>query len=324
MKLFHETENKYYELLSYLVNCHASFTDKDLYHILENQIAGEMDFEVINTLFSKEKDGEMIFQYKDKNFTPVINEKLPIRNTAVELQAAKSIANSRYAKDFLSTKTRDKLEKATEHIVSQWNDEDIHIKNQYLLGDINSPVQYEEELRIIREAIEKNTSIYYDNVNPGKFEYRNCRVFPVKIEYSLLNDRYRISAYEPEEKRFIQMNLCTMSNIRKGDEFLEGLAEIHKEFLEKNTKELVLDVEPVGHVIERCFRIFSYYDRKAFFDREENKYRLEISYLEFDEKEIIRDILSLGSHVVVMEPENVQQEVYTRIKKALMRCEDNL
>ena len=61
MKLFHETENKYYDLLTYLVNCHASFTDKDLYHILESQIIGETDYEVLQALFSKENQNIIDF-----------------------------------------------------------------------------------------------------------------------------------------------------------------------------------------------------------------------------------------------------------------------
>lgn len=316
MKLFHETENKYYDLLTYLVNCHASFTDKDLYHILESQIIGETDYEVLQALFSKEKGEEMVFWYEDKHFFPMINEKVPVRNTTIEQQAVKSLISSRFSKDFLSNQTRDKLEKTTTQITEEWSDKSIVVKNQYRPGDVNGERRYEEELRIINKAIHEKTSIYYDNLKPGQFEYKNSKVFPVKIEYSVLNDRYRICGYEPSGKRFIKMNLYTMCNIRKGEEVFEGLTEIYGEFLSQNTKKLLLDVEPVSHVVERCFRIFSHYDRNAIYDKVENKYQLEISYLEFDENEIIRDVLSLGSNVIVAEPKSIQKEVYRRIKKA--------
>ena len=80
-----------------------------------------------------------------------------------------------------------------------------------------------------------------------------------------------------------------------------------------------MDVEPVGHVIERCFRICSFYDRMARYDRENKKYTLEISYLKSDEAEVIRDILSLGGYVVVTEPRRIQKEVYKRIVQARER-----
>lgn len=41
-----------------------------------------------------------------------------------------------------------------------------------------------------------------------------------------------------------------------------------------------------------------------------------ISYLKADENEVIKNILSMGSHVVVMEPRTIQKEVYRRILAA--------
>ena len=105
------------------------------------------------------------------------------------------------------------------------------------------------------------------------------------------------------------MNLDTMQNLEVTEETADiELREEYKEFLKINTKKVVLDVEPVDHVIERCFRVFSYYDR--------NKYRLEISYLKADEKEVIKNILSMGPYVIVMEPRVIQKEVYGRIAEA--------
>jgi predicted DNA-binding transcriptional regulator YafY len=107
-----------------------------------------------------------------------------------------------------------------------------------------------------------------------------------------------------------------MSNIRKGKRVLETIESEYEEFLKNNTKKIILDVDPIDHVIERCFRIFSFYDRKAVFNKDANTYKLEISYLKFDENEVIRDILSLGSNVMVMEPKRIQKEVLKRIKAA--------
>ena len=90
----------------------------------------------------------------------------------------------------------------------------------------------------------------------------------------------------------------------------------YQEYIEENTKKIILDVDPVDHVIERCFRIFSFYERKAIYDKELQKYKLEIKYLKFDENEVIRDILSLGSSVIVMEPKRLQKEIYRRIVRA--------
>ena len=117
-------------------------------------------------------------------------------------------------------------------------------------------------------------------------EIFSAKAFPVKIEFSIVNDKFRICAYEPVERRFIKMNLDTMQNLEVTEE--------------------TADIE----------RVFSYYDRKARYDKEKNKYRLEISYLKADEKEVIKNILSMGPYVIVMEPRVIQKEVYGRIAEA--------
>ena len=84
-------------------------------------------------------------------------------------------------------------------------------------------------------------------------------------------------------------------------------------FMADNTKSIVLEVDPVQHVIERCFRLFSFYDRKAAYDSEKEKYRLELKYYRFDESEVLRDIMSLGSSVMVIEPRGIQMKIYNRL-----------
>lgn len=138
-----------------------------------------------------------------------------------------------------------------------------------------------------------------------------------------MNDRFRICAYESSQNRFLKMNLDTMENIKLSREvYEEDLEEMYQAFLKSNTRILKLDIEPVDHVIERCFRIFSYYDRKTRYDKQDNKYRLEISYLKFDEKEIIKDILSLGGYATVIEPKHLQKEIYRRVLAASKLYED--
>jgi predicted DNA-binding transcriptional regulator YafY len=112
------------------------------------------------------------------------------------------------------------------------------------------------------------------------------------------------------------MTLETMSNIRLGTECRDTLQEDYKKFLAGNKKTVVLDVEPANHVIERCFRLFSYYERKAVYDREDRRYRLEIVYYSYDEAEVVRDILSLGSSVIVLEPAELRNKIYERILAA--------
>lgn len=316
MNLFHETESKYYELLSYMINDKEAYSAKEVAEYTEKYLIGETDYDVIEELFLSKEDSETVFSLIDGKYYPVIPGHFPVRLNQVEALAAKSMANNRYAKHFLTAGTIEKLQHASDCIPELWDINEIQIKNQYQYGDIEADVTYEQTLNLIAEAIRNHKAITYDNILPGKYEYVEITAFPIKIEYSFLNDIFRVSVYDEKQDRFIKLNLSTMKNVKQSDETTEDLTKEYQDFIEMNTKKIELDVDPIDHVIERCFRIFSYYDRQARFDKEENKYKLTISYLKQDENEVIRDIMSLGSYVVVMSPKRIQKEVYKRIVAA--------
>lgn len=316
MKLFHEVENKYYELLTLMINKKRKYTDKEIGSLLETQLVGEIDFDVVDSLFSKKEGEEAVYLYENSLFRPVINASVPVLNTKLEQETIVNALRNPYARHFLNPSTMQKLKIMSEGFGSSWDDRSVFIRNQFEHGSLENARNNASDIKTISKAIKEHRAIRYDNVKPGKFEFRGAEIYPVKIEYSFINDMFRISGFENKEQRFIKMNLVSMSNIELLDKEKDGLEAEYKDFIETNTVSVTLDVDPKDHVIERCFRIFSYYNRKARYDEEADKYRLEISYLNSDEAEIVRDILSLGCYVVVLEPRKLQKEVYRRIKIA--------
>lgn len=318
MNLFDETENKYYEILAYLLRQESSITHKKIDEFIGRYLPGEADFEVTEALFSAPEGEELIYMENEEGqLNPVLEEQFPIRNGRIEKEAVKSLTSNPYVSHFLTERTLEKLRQVTEYVEADWDPNDITIKNMFSNGASSTNDAYSHDIALIANAIHERKAVRYDYVRPGRVEKLSAEVYPVKIEFSLVNDRFRICAYDSEERRFIKMNLDSMRNIADTNQISDiDLLEEYKEFIRLNTKKVVLDVEPVGHVIERCFRVFSYYDRKARYDREGNKYSLEISYFKEDEKEVIKNILSMGSYVVVTEPRIVQKEVHRRIMAA--------
>lgn len=320
MNLFDETENKYYELVTYLLNGKGEYTHSEINRILSNKLKGELDFEVIEALFEADEGSELVFCTDNGILKPVLNERFPVRNSSIESQALKSLASCIYCKHFLSDETKKKILSNLKDIDEEWDPNKITIKNRFDAGITKAQKSYGEGLATIAKAIREQKAIKYDNIRPGRVEMKGKKAYPVKIEFSVINDRFRVSAYEPIEHRFIKMNFDSLQNIKLCEDVsLVDLQEEYIEFVKMNMKRVVLDVDPISHVIERCFRVFSCYDRKARFDKDENKYRLEISYLKTDENEVIKNILSMGSSVVVMEPRSVQKEVYRRIVAASLQ-----
>ena len=317
MILFDETENKYYELIAYLLSEGGSLTYEDIAGMIEQYCPGEKDFEVTEALFSNTEGEEMIYIKENDEYVPALDNAFPVRNNQIELETVASLVNSPYVNHFLSAKTIEKLRKATATISADWSPNDITVKNTFLGGAASSIESYSSVISLIAKAIRERKGIRYDYIRPGRIIKLNAVVFPVKIEFSLVNDRFRICGYYEDEKRYVKMNLDSMQNITILDKHPDiDITEGYSEFINRETKKIILDVEPVPHVIERCFRVFSYYDRKARYDKTENKYRLEISYFKADENEVIKNILSVGSYVVVLEPRSIQREVYNRIQAA--------
>ncbi|WP_312072180.1 WYL domain-containing protein [Anaerotignum propionicum] len=317
MNLFDETENKYYEFISHLLQNGQRYSKNDVNYLVEKYLSGEPDFDVIDTVFADKEGEELIFYIENGKFVPILENNFPIRMGTIEQQAAKSLLDNEYVKHFLSEETISKLEECTRNVDVDWSTSEIAIKNVFAGGVTGHKREYGPIISLIAKAIKEHRAIVYDNVREDKFEYRNVSVFPVRIEFSIKNDRFRVSSYEPKQHRFIKMNLDTMDNIYLSDDIWEEDLEVeYKDFLKTNTRTVKLDIDPVSHAIERCFRVFSYYDRKARYDKEENKYRLEISYLRFDEAEIIKDILSLGGYATLIEPRQLQKEVYRRVLAA--------
>ena len=330
MKLFDETESKYYELISRLLLQKKDFTGEDVDRLYAEMFQGEKDYVTLDTLFSKKEGNETIFSFSEGKYRAILNCDFPVRCNLIEQQAFSTLAEVMYADKFLSDETIAKIHKAAKVIPSDWKIKDITIKNQFVADEqsrkcgisdkpSDTGSDTDKKIKTITDAILQNRSIVYDNIKDGAYEFRDERAFPTKIEYSFLNDSFRVSAFHPYEDRFFMMTLDTIRNVRIGDEQRKDLQSEYRTFLNKNRKKVLLDVEPSGHVIERCFRMFSYYERKAVYYKKDDYYRLEITYYSYDEAEIIRDILSLGSSVVVLEPIRLRKRIRDRIIEASKR-----
>ena len=66
---------------------------------------------------------------------------------------------------------------------------------------------------------------------------------------------------------------------------------------------------------DRCYSLFSAYDKEAFAESED-VYNIKVYYQDFDRREIIARILSLGSAAIVLEPEDIRDEMVERLKQA--------
>ena len=334
MSLFDETENIYYEFIAELLSGSCEeMTTAEIMRKFRREHPENTDTDIIKGLLSTgaECDGggylfrEVREEKRSENGNTVIrpmeDRPFPIRMSILEKQAAATLADLPYAEDFLSEDTIVRLGKASENVPREWDPSAIILKNRLShreTGDMPSAGEMYHRIHVIREAIARRCAIQCDNNanRPERKQFRRSRVYPVRIEYSLYKDRFWVWAWSEKSGRFIRMNMESVSNVSLlPDDVREELRERFDGSVPDRT--VTLRIDPSPHHIDRSFRVFSCYDRTAEYDEKKQEYTLRIRYSGRDEKELISSILQMGPNAIVLEPEEIRQKVYARIKKAV-------
>lgn len=333
MELFNKFENIYYEIFTRIVNGtykvkNASDLKKVICYYLE-----EMNFEIDKSFLEyilEEVETDTYVYTIDDNYNYVLGVKsqMPVLVNNIEEDALKNLLKLEIAKKYLHKETIDKLEAKLDLDNVEWSLEDIKKKRMFKHGDTENLDIVMANIRKIIEAMKNQCPIKCDNnTRQGNVNYENQVLYPVKIEYSPINDKYRLFCIKVVDgkKKYIKMIISNMKNIevlenekvKNMEEFIEENKVDFLEFQQSNRRSITLYVDSEKHVIERCFRIFSFYKREAEYDSQKDIYILKIHYYSFDEAEIIKNILSLGHRVVVAEPQEIRNKIIERVKKSI-------
>ena len=144
---------------------------------------------------------------------------------------------------------------------------------------------------------------------------------PCRLEYDCAQHRIRLILWLQAENRAVKLNVnrlqqINLSNLTYGKEIELSF----KQFLNKNKTSVTIQLLPKYNAVDRCFSIFSSYDKQAIYDEDNDSYTLIITYYHFDEEEIINYILSLGAAVVVTEPLHLRHKIIQRLQQQLELC----
>lgn len=321
MKLLNKFENFYYEVITKMLY-EPPMNEKEARKFIEDNIDIKVDFKIVNNLLSKKEESKCwLFSYNEANskFYPVVKKEMPIILNSIELDALNNIIDMDISEGFLKESTINNIKKNLKSRKPGWSIDNIKYKRQYSDGDKNNIDEINLKLKILLKAIRKKCAIKCDNITRKNIIYKDQQIFPLKIEYSTINDKFRLYCFkiEDNQKKYIKMNISGLENLKLEEDIIR---EKDKEFIQnniENTKKVVLYVDPEKHVLERCFRLFSFYERQASYDRRNNRYILEINYYIYDETDVIKNILSLGSRVVVKSPDDIKQTILSRVKKSV-------
>ncbi|HOQ38168.1 MAG TPA: WYL domain-containing protein [Acetivibrio sp.] len=345
MELFSEIKNRYFQLMFRIINeCAGGKTKNEIMKIIdegefEQKVIGKNQESFADLVLNKCEADENFNLLTERNgvYYPSVGNSycpegstrdtakkedllpLPVRFSMIEKAWLKSLLDKEGIRMVLSKETIDKLQEELQEIDTPIRDEYFELTNTIKLPAIPNRETYEENFRILLNAIIQEKAIRYNNIDKKGNKYSDRLALPVSIEYSMRDDRFRVSMYLLDENRPIMANIFTLSDIRIVEEEISIDRETAKRLLfeQKYSEEpIVLEVTDKKAAMERCFMCFSGMERTAR-SLGNNKYEIRLNYYLFEEENLIRNIISLGPYVKVISPQRIADEVISRVKKAI-------
>lgn len=277
--------------------------DKTYYTLSKDNYIKKIIFEPED---DEEDNKKFLYKYKDKETDRYMlsnddyvrrKKKLPVVFSKHEKEYIKLMLEDPEARSFLSEELIEKISSALE-------DYDVsYVSDNYIEREIVCQDKDENALRsrllVITEALRKNKKIEYVYESPQ--ENYEGTISPYMLMYSLRERVLKLAACpDSSPNRFILMNIDRFESINISE--TDSDADPDK-FYKAQVRRLILEVENNIELkaAERCMRTFSSYGRKTIYNKTNDIFRIEIDFYLFDKQLLIKDILSLGSAVKVIE-----------------------
>lgn len=322
MELFNKYKNITFQLMIEFLNNQISGQDFPYKNLKELEIALQDKFSVREDIAPSENElKELLFIEESDKLVAKIPNPVPIRPTLVELQWLQALQDDPAAASLLKPTV---LAKLKQQFPVTSNQPAYYFWRKFMTDNYQEPFadeNFTNNLRTILDALIQKKKIQYVNKLANGKKYAGI-VAPFKLEYSPRNNRFRLIIWHPENKRLIKINVANLATVKLLEEKVTSEEfQSAKNFIKAkraDTTPLVLQIQEKNNAVERCFHLFSSYDIESHLESP-GLYVLKVFYYDFDEAEIIDDLLSLGSAITVLEPLHIREKIITTIQEALAK-----
>lgn len=146
---------------------------------------------------------------------------------------------------------------------------------------------------------------------------------PCRLEYSVGSNGYSLIAYDHTEKTFKDFSLHDVENITVStQERLDDLEIVYATYREESRETISFILHDANNAVDRCFNYFSNYTIQAI-DITAEEFTIEVSYLPFQEQDILRHLLKLGCAIRVLDNCPLRDRLETIYKTALVYAPSN-
>lgn len=306
--LFHEVHSELFLALCRIINAIAAgarMTRVDILQQLPNLDWGGLERAnaLIDTLFLFQPDGSACL---------FLDNGIAARATTAELVWLRAMLEDPGAAFLLPDDLREKL-RQTLAAVPEWPRETIWQTVQEQ-GDDRTALQ--GRLAIIWQALREKRQLAYANCDSrGQLHEGICS--PCRLEYDAAANRFYLIIWQADEARAIKMRMASIESVHCLDTPIPADTEAaFQQFLTSRRQSVTLRIERQNNAVERCFMMFASYDKEASYDEDTDTYTMQLYYYDFDRREILQQILSLGAAATVLAPADMREVIIERLQAA--------
>lgn len=323
MELFNELKNSSLQAITKAINTiqqtQQPIRKQELQSIISNHsVLSPQEQQLMDALF--------VTDAADKNLLwPFAALDVPILPTALEMKWLKEILHDPRIDCIISAALKEKLLQCMPQDSSSeqhWQQSNWHVPIKMDKPCFRSAA-YQEKFKTALKAINSKHYVYYESYDIYGNEYKGEAV-PYKIEYCANTNSFNFIMWNEEKRWTFKSDFATITKLRLLPQSFDNSqlrhADDYVERLNTKSEPIVLQFDAAQYnVFERCFNIFSNYDKEiSRFD--EDTYQLKIFARDhFDNAEIVQNILSLGSSIVVSSPQKLRQQIIAAIQESFTR-----
>lgn len=319
MELFSEVYSCYYRVLRHLLCNQNPLTIKEIY----NRICQEGFEESLLSIIPKLEDGTWnLFKKEGELYLSKLSPSFTTPLTDLEKSYLKALLSDPRMGLFLEVKQIELLNQMLAQVPPLWNQEDFCYYDRFADGDPFEDETYRRNFRLVLEA-QKNRQYADIDYNSPKGNRVHHYYVPIRLEYSVKNDKFRLLALEHHRhnrQKLEILNIDRIASVHLTDKKLSPSVDINSIIQNSYYKEpLKLRIINKRNALERAMLHFANYEKNTV-KIDENTYECLIYYNQNMETELLIEVLSFGPMLTVIGNERFLKSLKRRLKKQRELC----
>lgn len=319
MELFSEIYSCYYQVVDCIVREAEtrSFTKKEMENICTRHGFAESGLYILPKLLGGE--WPLLKHDNEGGFRAVTEGHLPLPLTGLQRSWLKSLLSDSRFRLFFEEEELLVLQEYVQDARALWEPEDFYYYDRYTDGDSYTSEEYRAHFQALLRGIPRRQymTISYQSRGGNRITHH---YLPLKLEYSLKNDRFRLLALPRNGRHSIYITTINVGSILKvtplpeyDEEEIDFVGLIRKSYYREPIRLLIKNQR---NALERAMLHFANYEKRTK-KIDEDTWECLIYYNNSMETELLIEILSFGPAVKVTGPESFLAQVKNRLQRQI-------